>query len=283
MANESVLGGIARSDVVRVWREAIDPGEMTLVVAGDVNAVAVRARAEALFGEVKRDPASRARVPVPPATPTPARLILIDWPGATRAVVLCGAAASSIDAPERAAQLVVRALLGGMRSSAVKTRLRDELAAVTSGSVEIRQQNGSGIWWWQGDTPPERATALLSFIQERVRELRSGGPIEGELAAAKTYIQRALPRELETTGGLADALAIIAAYRLPLDDLGAQQVRFDALSAEAVRAATPDPDALKAVVVGDANVLRPSLLALGWSPYQERDAAGHLVLQSRAR
>src|SRR5262249_41936071 len=110
------LARLTRDDLLRVWREVVDPADATLVVAGDVDAAALGRRAGGLWGSGNHAPPRPARPPVPPPAPSPARLVVIDRPGAPQATVLFGAAMPPIDAPEHVAVLVARELLGAMRS-----------------------------------------------------------------------------------------------------------------------------------------------------------------------
>jgi len=271
------LANIGREDLVRVWRESVDPTETVLVVAGDIDRVALAARVEALFGGWRRDPAARARATVPPpATPT-ARLVVVDRPGAAQVTVMCGATAAPIGAPRHMADLVVRELLGGMPSSVIDTRLREQLAATWRGGARLFARADSGLLWWEGSVARDKVVGALSSLAVRARELRDGGPSPDELAAAKASVAGSLPRTLETVNGVVLALSEIAAYGLPLDWLQTFEARVQAVSANDVRAAVPAPEAMTAVLVGDLGSMRAPLLALGWGAIEERDAVGKLV------
>ena len=271
------LAKLTRDDVVRVWQESIDPARTILVVAGDVDEAAVRERVEALFGDWQSGPSRRPPVPVPPASPIAPRLIVVDRPGAPQASVFYGASIAPIDAPQQLAQLMVWKLLGGMRSSALETRLRDEIGATWFGQARIEARLGGGMLWWEGSVARERTTDALAALEHRIRELRERGPADDELAAAKALVGRSLPRDLETVQGMTSRFAEIAAYGLPLDYFQTLGSRLDATSAKAVRDAVPEPGRMKAVVVGDVASLRARLLALRWGPIEEHDAAGNVV------
>jgi zinc protease len=273
----TTLAKLTRDDVVRVWQEAIDPARSILVVAGDVDEATVRERVEALFGDWRSTPSRRPPMSVPPASPISARLILVDRPGAPQASVFYGGPIAPIDGSQQQAQMVVWELLGGMRSSVLETRLRDELGATWSGEARISARLGGGILWWEGSVARERTADVLGALERRILELRDRGPAADELTAAKALLNRSLPRELETVRGLTMLFGEIAAYGLPIDSLQTRASRLDATSADAVRAAVPEPSRMKAVVVGDVASLRAPLLALGWGPIEQHDAAGNFV------
>jgi zinc protease len=267
---------LTRDDLLRVWRELADPADATLIVAGEVDAAALAPRVEALFGAWKHDPSRPAHPPVPPAAPSPARLVVIDRPGAPQATVLFGAALPPIDAPAYVAALVARQLLGGMRSSAIDTELRDQLGALWGAGSRLVARRGASIHTWEGSVARDKVPAALAALAARARELHERGPSPSELATAKALLVRGLPRRLETAGGVVSAFSEVAGYGLPLDAVDTFQARVEAITAGDVRAAAPAPEAMKAVVVGDLGVLLGPLRALGWGPIEEHDAQGAL-------
>jgi zinc protease len=273
----TALDKVTRDDIVRAWRESMDPTAAVLVVTGDVDAAAVRERVEVLFDGWKRDPSLRARVALPPPTPAAARLIVVDRPGVPLATVVYGAGIPPVDSPGNPLQSVVHALMGGMRSSAVTQRLRQQVDPALSGTARFRSRPGGGVTWWQNQVPAREAAPLLTALQEQVHLLHDRGPSAEELGPIKALISRALPRALETVDDLVEQLAQIAAFRFPVDQMVRYQVAIDAASPDSVRAAVPDPKAWKAIVVGDLASLREPLLALGWGPVEVRDANGRVL------
>jgi hypothetical protein len=66
-------------------------------------------------------------------------------------------------------------------------------------------------------------------------------------------------------------------YGLPLDEFATREARARAVTAGAVRAAAPAPEAMRAVIVGDLPALRAQLASLGWGLIEEHDASGTLL------
>ena len=277
LRNEAELRNLTRDDIVRVWRKTSDPARATLVIAGDVDGDALRERVQSLFGGWAPDQPRATVARVPPPAPVASRLIVIDRPGARHAKVFFAAQTGPIDAPEHVAKLVVRELLGGMHSSAIRTKLRDELGFTWSGQAGINARPIAGVLWWEGSVPSDRTAAALAALHVRIAALRDSGPGAAELAAAKRSTAMAATRRFETAQGTTGLFGEIAAYGQPADFLATLYVRLEALPAEAVRAAVPAPDTMKAVVAGDLATLRAPLLALGWGPIAEHDADGNFV------
>jgi zinc protease len=271
------LAKLTREDIVRVWRETMDPAGATLVVAGDVDARAVRELVGTLYGGWKPDPSLRPGAPVPPPSPGGARLVVVDRPGARQATIVYGTMVASAGSPNHAADLIVQDLIGGMRSSALATKLRDELGATWTEGVQFQTRETSGVAWWHGSVAPERTAAVLAAIEARARELRERGPSPAELAAAKGFIVRSLPHKFETNLSLAQTFREIACLELPIDYVGKTMARVSALSWDEARAAVPEPTATKVVVVGDLASLKDLLVGLGWGPIEVHDIDGRLL------
>ena len=154
-----------RDDVIRVWRETMDPSIATLVVVGDVDAGEVRRLVEGQFGAWQHDPSFPPRALVPGAAPGGPRLVVVDRPGAKQAKVLYGAVAPAAGSPDHPAHLLMRALIGGMRSSALATELRDEIGATSREGVDFADRPGVGLDWWYGSVAPERTADVLATLE----------------------------------------------------------------------------------------------------------------------
>jgi zinc protease len=271
------LTRVTREDLVRIWRATVDPSVATLVVAGDVDPREVRRLVEAQFGEWKHDPQFPPGAAVPVAVPSGTRLVVVDWPGARQAKVLYGAVSPAAGSPDHPTDLLVRALLGGLRSSALATEVREELGAAWREGVDFADRPNAGLDWWYGSVAPERTAAVLATLDRRWGELRAQGPAPNELAAAKEAVVRSFPRRYETVKQVVATVAQAVAFNLPLDDASRVIADLGTVSGDEVRAAIPAPGAVKAVVVGDLTVLEDSLLGLGWGPIEVRDADGRLL------
>ena len=269
------LAKVTRDDVVRVWREVMDPADAVLVVAGDVDPREVTRLAEAEFGGWTHDPRFPRRPPVPPPAPSAARLVVVDRPGARRATVLYGMPAAGMRSAQHPVDLVIRDLLGGMRSSTLATEMRHEIGATWRTGVGFSLHPTMGLEWWYGDVAPARTTAVLQALDQRLRDLREQGPSADELAAARANVVRAFPRFFELIGQVVNRLAEAVMDDLPLDEASQTMARVNEVSADQVRAAVPEPGAVKVVVVGDLASLKEPLAGLGWGAIDVNDADGH--------
>jgi zinc protease len=272
-----VLAKLGRDDVVKAWRQAVDPADATLIVTGDVDATALAMRVEALFGAWAHDPSRRPPASLPPPSPSAARIVLVDRPGALQATVVFGATVAPTGSPQHVADVVLSEILGGMPSSQVTRLLRDRLGATALGSGQLAWKRGASLAYWQGHVDREKVTDVLRALDGRLRDLREHGPSPSELADAKARFAGSVPRSFETTAGMVEMLAQIPTFGLPVDEFDTRIARIDALTAADVHAAVPSPEATRVVVVGDLASLLGPLRSLGWGPIEERDSGGALV------
>jgi zinc protease len=265
--------GLSHDDVVRAWKDAFDPADTTLVVVGDVDPRAVRTQFAELFGGWKHDPTRPAARPIPPPPRTVPRLVVVDRARAPQAKVLFGTVVSPMGSPEQLTDLVLSALAGRMRSSAISAQLRAE-AGIWGSGVHLSPHTAGGTLWWEGNTDSDKVSTTLASLGEQWRNLRERGPAPDELAAAKQLVVRVLPRNLETVSGLREAVVGIAFSGKPLDELANRRANVEAVDAERVRAEAPPLTSFTAVVVGDLAKLEAPLLGLGWGAIEVRDESG---------
>ena len=274
------LAQLSRDDLVRIRRTRMDPAQTTLVVVGDVDPERVRRLVEARFGDWRADPSRRDPPPLPPPSPSGARLIAVDRPGAPLATVFYGGLVPFGGADQTAADMVARDLIGGLPSSALATTLREELGAVSKANTRFWNRQTDAFMWWSGGVVPGRLGPALAALDARVRELRARDAEPAELAIARVAARRGLPAWMETTTAIARSFTEVIETR----DVRAAAEYFPRLVARIesvpwaeVRAALPDPGAVKVVVVGDLASLTVPLASLGWGPIEVHDAEGRLV------
>jgi zinc protease len=277
LSGADVLPNVSRDELVRVWKRVVDPADATLVVAGDVDPAALAARVESLFGAWKHDPSHAPPPDLPPPTPGPVRLVVVDRPGAVQATIAYGATTGPASSSSHVARAIVHEMLGGMSSSALSQTLRDELGATAFGAGFYAWKRGPGIAYWEGSVDRDRTADVLRALDARVRELHERGPAQRELDDAKERFARSLAEGFETVGGMVEYVSQLPTYGLPLDEFATREARARAVTAGAVRAAAPAPEAMRAVIVGDLPALRAQLASLGWGLIEEHDASGTLL------
>lgn len=121
------LRRLTRSDLVRYYQRYYIPQNIVIVVVGNVSPEAATAQIQASLGDFVRvgTVTAPAGSPLPPLTQPvpPTRVYQTDL---TQQLVLAGVRAAPASDPDYPALLVANALLGGMKSGRLFTRLREK-------------------------------------------------------------------------------------------------------------------------------------------------------------
>jgi zinc protease len=266
-----------RDEILAFWRSAYRPGNMTVVVVGDVQPdeivglVREHFPVEAGSGPAPADDPATAIVDAPPVEP-PRRAprCRLETGDIAKAYAKLVFPAPGEHAPERHALAVVRRVLGDGRSSRLYRRLVEELKLVDDLSVALETGPREGVMVIDLETEADRLAEAVTATTGVLAELARGSCTEAELSRAATRVRRGHLFGSETVQGQAaslghaDALgdlsrafslpAQIAAVRLP--DVGAAAARV--FRPERLAAVFYLPDGTDAAAVGipaDADAL----------------------------
>jgi predicted Zn-dependent peptidase len=270
---------LKRADVEGVYKKAFEPKSTTIVAAGDVTAADLRALLDARFGAWKV--AAAPAQPLPPAAPPagkPARVVLVDSPGAAQSQVFLAEEGAPENTPDRIPLGVMNAILGGMFSSRINLDLREEHSYTYGAHSHFVMRHRAGPFVAGGAIFAAHTVDAIHELLAQVGRIRDQPVSAEELADAKENAKLALPARFESVDEVAGALADIAVYGLPLDEYATRTARIDAVTVDDVQRVAKKwlrPDALRIVVTGDKAKLDAGLSALG--TIEVRDAYGDLV------
>ncbi|KLI98302.1 pitrilysin family protein [Luteimonas sp. FCS-9] len=258
------LEATTRDDAAAFHRAfyGMGPGT-TIAIVGDVDAEAVRAQLEALFGDWR--PATPfVRIPTPYAA-RPAAQLRVATPDRPNAVFLAQQALPlGQDHPDYPALLLGNHLFGGggMKSRlADRIRQRDGLSYSVSSSFGASAFDAVGTFSAQAIAAPENVGKVVQAFDEELRRLLADGIDATELAQTRDGLllsrRTARASDAQLVGVLNDNLYLgrDMAYS------AAFEAALGALDAEAVRAAMArhlDPDAITTAVGGDFEAASPA-------------------------
>lgn len=258
------LERIGQDDVARFHAAAYRPDIATIIVVGPSPMDEARAAVDAAFG----DWAPNGGLPAGstgatwPAVP-PARLVLVDRPGAAQTELRIGHVAAPRKTPEFHALLVLNTVLGGQFVSRLNLNLREQ-KGYTYGvrtAFEFRRQPGPFTLGTSVQTDAT-ADAVAECLRE-IADIRSARPVtHEELTLARQTLTLGYPRGFESTAQIARALSQLVLHQLPDDTFAVFSPRIRAQDADAVTAAARlhlDPDRLAVVAVGDLSRIGESL------------------------
>jgi zinc protease len=214
------------------------------------------------FGGWGRGSVERVPAPVPPM-PTARRIVLIDRPGASQAVIQVGFRAPPL--VERDA--VAHEALGWLVEHGLEQRLRLEEGVSYGAYVDELEHARSGALVVATAVDRDAAGEALTAVLAAPRALANQAPFAAETARARWQVARRFGYRFDTVRASADALEELAKHGLPPD-------RFEKLPADI---ATLDPARIQkaaaalglgresVVVLADAATVGPQLQAAGFT------------------
>jgi zinc protease len=229
------VGRITRADLLQLHGSRFSPGELAVVVVGDVAGSRVLDVARQVFGNWRVPPP----MPVPLARPAPAvarRRTVISMMNKAQADIAYGFIAIARSDPAFYAcwlmnNILGQYALGGRLGDSI--RERQGMAYHVSSALEAQVIEGPLLI--RAGVSPENVDRAVASIDEELSRLQREGVTEKELAESRQYLIGSMPRTLETNAGIANFLQRSEVFGLGLD--------FDRRI----------PDLLRAVTLGDVN------------------------------
>jgi zinc protease len=253
---------LAVGDVQTFYKERWNPAAMTLVIVGDFDPKALRAKLDATLGAWKPAGAKRPLRPVVKPAKLSKRLLLADRKDAAQSDVRIGLV--GLDRKDRRYYQfeVLSSTLGGGFTSRLTQRLREQLG-ITYGAragMDYRVQRG----------PFVISTAIvtaetgrgLTEIFKMLDDLATNDVPAEELDKSKQNLIRALPSLFQTNASTAGAFADLAIFGLPDNWYRSYAANVRKVTAKDVKAAAKSLIPSKNMVisiVGDLGKIGPDL------------------------
>jgi len=275
------LAAIKREDVLAFYGARWRPERMVVVVTGDVTLAELRPLVERSFGKWRPAAAPAiAATPEPRPSSPPARLILVDRPGAEQSDVRFVQMGPRFGEPGSPALEVAQTILGGMFTSRLVRRIREQLGyAYSIGARWVRLRAASPISIRAGFHTPKTAAAIKEVLA--IVAAMAARPVpEAELRKAQQFLIRGYPDQFATNQQTAFAFAEMALYDLPLDFHEKFLAALLQVTPADVQAAVKTHlavDRLTVVIVGDLKVILPSLRKLKLGKALKSDPEGNIL------
>ena len=223
---------------------------LVLVIVGDVD----RARAEAMAAQLADGlPQGEAAPPLPPVPATRGGMQRLEHPS-SQVHILMGQAGMKRGDPDYFALYVGNHILGGSGfSSRILTEVREKRGLAYSAYSYFAPMRVEGPFVVGMQTKAGQAGEALKLLQETVRRFVDEGPTAEELSHAQKNITGGFPLRIDSNSDIAEYVAMIGFYGLPLDYLATFNARVEAVTVEAIRDAFQrrvHPDRFVTVVVG---------------------------------
>lgn len=265
---EATIRAITRDDVQNYYDATFRPNNGVLIVVGDFDKAALKARIARAFGDWKPgDVSARA---LPAAKPLEkARIFIVDRPGSAQSVVSIGQIGVDRSNPDFYALNVMNRILGGAFTSRVNMNLREDKGYTYGARTNWSFRRGAGPFSAGGDIQTAYTKeAVVEFIRE-LNDIRGGRPVtEKELEYNKQSLIRQYPAGFETVGAISNNLANLVTYGLPdsyFNDFISKVSAVTLNDVNRVARQYLDPEKMAIVIVGDRKVIEPGLKELGYA------------------
>ncbi|HEX6279479.1 MAG TPA: pitrilysin family protein [Pyrinomonadaceae bacterium] len=252
------LAAINRASLVDFYRNHYDPAGAVLIFAGDVTAAKARTLANTLFGRWKGVSARKeiigqvdgaplsAPENAPQAPPLVKRILVVDLPNSGQASVTYARPVNTGrvafgDKPVATVSksyypaLALNSLLGGGYSSRLNQEIR----------IKRGLSYGAGSsfsWRWEASnfgtrtqTKNESAAEVAELVLTEIKRLTEGSIADSELGPRKSVLAGTFGRNLETTGGLAGALADLYTFEIATSELNKYVGNVNAVTDDQIR------------------------------------------------
>jgi zinc protease len=222
------IGEISRENIESFYAQAFQPQSSVLIFVGDITAADAGKLAERFFGGWAAGKSGSGPMSVagnPPAATDPIfrRFLVVDLPNSGQASVNYIAPIYKVGRKSKDyyTASVLNSLLGGGYSS----RLNQEIRIKRGLSYGARS-----LFGWRSDlsnftattqTKDVSAAEVAELILAEINRLRTTDPADEELGPRKAVLTGNFGRGLETTAGLAGALADLYSFGIPTSELNA--------------------------------------------------------------
>ena len=261
--------GTTRDDMLKFYQNGFGPGNVALVVAGDIGQAQLQALAEKYFAAWT----AGATASQPPAATEPLtrRIVIVDKPGSPQSVLRIGQAALSRNDPDYVPVMVMNDILGGLFSSRINLNLREAHGYTYGAFSTFHFRRGPGPFLVGSMVRTDATAPSVKEIFHELDRMRSTPVEPQELAMAHESDVRGLTGIFETTQQTSDSMADLFIYGLPLDYYRALPQKIQEVNAAEVQRVAQkylSPDKMVIVVVGDRSAVQEGLKKLGLGPTQ---------------
>ena len=204
---------VTADDLKDYTRRVLARANLKIAVVGDIDAEAVKAMLDRVFGALPAEPDLKPVANVAPQGLGRRIVVKLDVP---QAVVTFGGAGIARKDPDFMAAYIVNHILGGGAfSSRLYQEVREKRGLAYSVYDSLVWLNHSALFLGGTATRADRAGETLDVIDKEIRRLAESGPTADELAKAKAYLNGSFALNLDTSSKIAALLV-----QLQLDGLG---------------------------------------------------------------
>jgi zinc protease len=259
--DEASYARMSRKDIADYHAKFYCGKNMLLVVTGDFNPSAAKAKLAQVFGTA---PAGTAYAwGAVPALARRGQLLLIDKPDATQTYFEIAQPGIDRKNADRTTLEIINTLFGGRFTSMLNDELRVNSGLTYGANSRLEQGRAPGAIVISTYTKTDTTTQAIDMALDVLRRLNEKGISAEQLASAKAYVKGLYPtRRLETMDQLAALIGEIEVYGLGRDEVDGYFARIDNITLDQANAAIKkyyQTGDLTFVVLGAADKIREQM------------------------
>lgn len=266
LPTEASYAAITPKDLAKLYKKAIAPTDVVLLVGGDVSLADVQPKLEAVLGDWR----PKGRRVAPKAVPTafPAETVyVIDKPGAAQTVILGAHPVAGRQDPAWWSVSLANTMFGGAFTARVNMNLREDKGWTYGARCGLDDGMGPTIWTCSTSVQADKTVPALAELRRELADTRGTRPFTAdELTFFRSFRTSSLYGAFETPDQLLGELQTVWTYRLPDDWIDQTIPKLEAVTLEAAEGAwraAIDPGRVAWLLVGDVTRWQGELDALG--------------------
>ena len=276
---EASVKSITRDDVMAFQKTYFQPGRAIITVVGDVTTAKAKAAVEKGLAAWTRGGAKPAfDYPKLPEL-QPARIYLVDKPGAAQSVFNIGLPGPPRNTPDYFALQVLNTILGGQFQSRLNANIREQKGYSYGVNSGFSYGKGPGAFRAGGAIFSAKTDAALIEFMKELKGIVGEKPItDEELKTAKDSLIQGLPQRFGSVTGISTAITSLAVQGLPDDYYQTYAQKVSAVTKEDLARVAKryiDLNHLAIVIVGNRAEIEGPLKATGIAPITLLDLEGN--------
>ena len=276
---EASVKSITRDDVIALHKTYFQPGRAIITVVGDVTAAQAKLSIEkGLAAWTKAGDRPSFDYPKPPEL-QPAKIYLVDKPGAAQSVVNIGLPGPARNTPDYFALQVLNTILGGQFQSRLNANIREQKGYSYGVNSNFSYGKGPGAFRAGGAIFSAKTDAALIEFMKELKGIVGEIPItDEEIKTAKESLIQRLPQRFASVSGISGAITSLVVDDLPDDFYQTYAAKVSAVKREdLLRVAKRyiDLNHLAIVIVGNRAEVEGPLKATGIAPITVIDIDGN--------
>jgi predicted Zn-dependent peptidase len=234
--DEASLAAIGREAIVGYHKRVYAGRNLVVIVAGDFDAAAAKARVSETFGAAPAGTAY-AWAEDRPAAPGGPRVLLVDKPDATQTYFVIAQPGTRRATPDRVALTLVNTLIGGRFTSMLNEELRINSGLTYGARSQVDFDRLTGAVAFNTYTKTESTGRAIDLALDILKRIQEKGLTAGQLQSAKAYVKGTYaPNRVQTADQIAAILGEMELFGLGRDEVDQFFARVDAVTLEQANA-----------------------------------------------